>query len=246
MRSAADIAALDEVIAAAWRAPEVEELDGWQLRHGYGLTGRANSAWPRRDDGRLPLEDKIARVEAFYRGRGLRPKVQLSPASEPEGLDDELAARGYERSADILIETATVQVPEHGSAWEVALAAEPDELWLEIWLESRGFSPAGREHALKILRGSDGDTVFARAGEAAIGRAVVHAGWTAVGSMVTRPEARRRGAARALLAALAGWACGHGTQLCLNVEETNRPARALYESTGFGPAYAYWYRTLPE
>jgi N-acetylglutamate synthase len=245
MRSAADIAALDEVIAAAWRAPVDEPLDGWQLRYGHGLTGRANSAWPRRHDGGIPLGDKIAGVEAFYRERGLRPKVQLSPASEPQGLDGELAERGYERSADVLIEVAPAEAPVTEAAWEVDLTAEPDELWLEIWLESRRLSAAEQEHALDILRGSDGETVFARAGDVAVGRAVAHGGWVAIGSMATRPEARRHGAARAVLGALTGWACEHDAQLCLNVEVTNEPARALYNSAGFEPVYAYWYRTLP-
>src|SRR5579859_810247 len=104
MRSA-EIARLDEVTAVAWRAPVREELDGWELRYGYGITGRANSTWPRRDGGALPLGDRIARLEGWYRERGLPPKVQLSPASEPAGLDDELARRGWERSTDVLIET---------------------------------------------------------------------------------------------------------------------------------------------
>jgi N-acetylglutamate synthase len=213
----ADPALLDEVIAAAWQAPEVAELDGWKLRYGHGLTGRANSVWARGHDGRLPLEDKIARAEAFYRERGLRPKAQLSPASEPEGLDDELAARGYERSEDVLIEVATTEVHAPDGAWKIGLAAEPDELWLEIWLESRRLSSVETGHALDLLCGSTGETVFARAGEVAVGRVVAHAGW-----------ARERGA-----------------RLCLNVEASNEPALALYEGAGFEPVYPYWYRTLP-
>jgi N-acetylglutamate synthase len=246
MLLAPDIAVLDEVIAAAWRAPVVEELDGWQLRYGHGLTGRANSVWARRHEGRLPIGEKIGRAEAFYRERDLRPKVQLSPASEPEGLDGELAERGYARSSDVLIEIARSDPPAAATTtWEVALAAAPDELWLEIWLESRGLPSAASEHALSILCGSEAETVFARAGEVAIGRAVAHAGWAAVGSMATRPEARRRGAARAVLGALTGWAGGRGATPCLNVEVSNEPALALYESAGFEPVYAYWYRTAP-
>ena len=60
----------DELEAVAyefWRAPEVEELDGWRLRFGHGVTGRANSVWPN-GDGTLPLGEKIDRAEAWYRG----------------------------------------------------------------------------------------------------------------------------------------------------------------------------------
>jgi GNAT superfamily N-acetyltransferase len=49
-----------------------------------------------------------------------------------------------------------------------------------------------------------------------------------------------------VLGALRGWAGERGARPCLNVEVSNEPARALYESAGFEPVYAYWYRTAPE
>jgi ribosomal protein S18 acetylase RimI-like enzyme len=62
--------------------------------------------------------------------------------------------------------------------------------------------------------------------------------------MLTVPEARRRGAARAILAALARWGANRGaTRAYLQVEHDNAPARALYEASGFLPAYDYHYRT---
>ena len=236
-----EIAQLDEVTAAAWRAPVREELDGWELRYGHGLTGRANSAWPRRD-GRLPLADRIARLESWYRGHALPPKVQLSPASEPARLDDELAARGWERSNDVLIETADAFAAEPDR--EVALLGRPDDAWLDVWLGSRVFPKDRVDDVLPMLE--SGDSVFARVGEDAVGRATHHGGWVAVTCMATRPEARRRGAGRAVLAALTGWAYRREARLCLNVDAANEPARGLYESAGFKPKYPYWYRTASE
>src|SRR4029453_651347 len=91
-----------------WRAPEVEELDGWRLRFGYGITGRANSVWPN-GEGTLPLDEKIERAEAWY-GERYRPTLfQLTEAARPEELDEALAARGYElRGAPVSVETATL------------------------------------------------------------------------------------------------------------------------------------------
>jgi GNAT superfamily N-acetyltransferase len=241
MRSA-EIAALDEVTAAAWRAPVREELDGWELRYGYGLTGRANSAWPRRDLGGLALEDRIGRLEAWYRERGLPPKVQLSPASEPEGLDEELASRGWERSRDVLIETAKTTAVEPDRP--VELLDRPDEAWLDVWLGSRVFPADQVDRVLPMLEA--GDTVFARVGDFAVGRGTYHDGWVAVTCMATRPEARRQGAARAVLSALIRWAHVRGARLSLNVDASNEPARRLYESAGFEPKYPYWYRTARE
>ena len=157
---AAEIARLDEVIAAAWRAPVREELDGWELRYGYGLTGRANSAWPRRTCGGLTLEDRIDRLEAWYRERGLPPKVQLSPASEPGGLDEELERRGWERSSDVLIETADASAVEPDR--DVDLVDRPDAAWLDVWLGQRFFPRDQADRVLPMLGGGDGDTVFAR------------------------------------------------------------------------------------
>jgi GNAT superfamily N-acetyltransferase len=239
MRSA-EIARLDEVIAAAWRAPMREELDGWELRYGYGLTGRANSAWPRRD-GELALSERISRLEAWYRERGLPPKVQLSPASRPVELDDELARRGWERGTDVLIETAAARDVEPDRP--VAFIDHPDDAWLDVWLGSRVFPRDRVDHVLPMLE--SGDTVFVRAGEAAVGRGTYHGGWVAVTCMATRPEARRQGAARAVLSALIHWTRERGARLCLNVDAANDPARRLYESAGFEPLYPYWYRTAP-
>lgn len=65
--------------------------------------------------------------------------------------------------------------------------------------------------------------------------------------MHTRPELRRRGAARALLHALAQHALREGTeQLYLLVEPDNVPARALYARCGFEDLYHYHYRVQPQ
>ena len=243
MRSAVDVAALDEVIAATWPAPETEGLAGWLLRFGHGFTGRANSAWPRRDDGSLPFAERIARVEAWYGVRGLPPKLQLSRASEPAGLDGEFASRGYERSDDVLVELGPSAL--RGPHRDVRLSGEPDERWLDVWFAVRGYPRHEEAHVLPMLRGPGGATVFARIGDLAIGRAAVYGGRAMITSMATLPAARRRGLARSILSALLAWSADRGSVPRLNVEATNLGARALYESAGFEPVSAYWYRTLP-
>ena len=79
----------------------------------------------------------------------------------------------------------------------------------------------------------------------AIGFAVADQGWTGIFGMGTRPEARRRGAATAVLHTLAQWAVDHhAARLYLQVEESNSAARTLYERAGFVETYRYHYRTL--
>ena len=78
----------------------------------------------------------------------------------------------------------------------------------------------------------------------ALGFAVADRGWTGIFGMGTRPEARRQGAATAVLHTLAQWAVDEGApRLYLQVEEDNTAARTLYERAGFVDTYRYHYRT---
>lgn len=55
-------------------------------------------------------------------------------------------------------------------------------------------------------------------------------------SMWVDPEARGRGVAQALIRAVAAWADERSCRdVYLFVQESNRPARSLYERVGFGP-----------
>ena len=61
--------------------------------------------------------------------------------------------------------------------------------------------------------------------------------------MATLPGARGKGAARQVLAALAGWAGTHQAgRMYLQVERGNTPARRLYERARFRELCGYHYR----
>jgi GNAT superfamily N-acetyltransferase len=234
----------DELEAVAyefWRAPEVQELDGWRLRFGHGITGRANSVWPN-GFGTLPLAEKIDRAEAWYRERGRPTLFQLTGAAQPAGLEDALAQRRYElRGAPVSVETASLDEVVARTSGEADVTQRLDDAWLELWAGSRGFAELAVARELLTL----GDAAFARVGDAAVGRGVVAHGWLGITSMVTLPGARRRGHARAIVNALARWALSRGcTHAMLQVETTNEPARALYAGAGFVPQHEYHYRRL--
>jgi len=232
---------LEAVAYEFWRAPEVEELDGWRLRFGYGITGRANSVWPN-GDGTLPLAEKIDLAEAWYRERGRPTLFQLTEAARPDGLDAALAARGYElRGAPVSVETASLADVLARAGGDAEVSHEPDDEWLELWAGSRNFENRMAARELLTL----GDAAFARVGDVAVGRGGVTGRWLGITSMVTVPEARRRGFARAIVHALARWAAGRGcTHALLQVESTNEAARSLYASLGFVAQHEYHYRRL--
>src|SRR5262249_36259165 len=167
---------LEVVGYEVWRAPEVEELDGWRLRFGYGITGRANSVWPN-GDGTLPLDEKLDRAEAWYGERGLATLFQLTDAARPSGLEAALAGRGYElRGVPVSAETASLAAVLAATSGEAELAPRIDEAWLELWAGSRGF--ADRAAARELLELDDG--AFARVGDAAVGRGVVAGDWLGI------------------------------------------------------------------
>jgi N-acetylglutamate synthase len=232
---------LEAIAYEFWRPPEVEELDGWRLRFAHGVTGRANSVWPN-GDGVLPLDEKIDRAETWYRERGLAVLFQLTEAARPAGLEQALAARGYEqRGVPVSVEIARLDEVIARTSGDAEVSEDFDDVWLELWAGSRGFANRAAARALLL----EGDAAFARIGDAAIGRGVAARGWLGITSMVTRLEARRQGHARAIVHALARWARERGcADAMLQVESTNEPARALYAAAGFVPHHEYRYRKL--
>jgi GNAT superfamily N-acetyltransferase len=239
MPSAAEVAGLEAVGADLWVAPEVEELDGWRLRFAHGMTGRANSVLP--NSGTVSLEEKIGRVEAWYAARGLPARYQITTAAQ-DGLVEALETRGYVQ-AGVPTSVEVALLPETDSAG-VDLAPTPDGAWIELWAGSRSFERVDTAHAL--LTGSPGESTFARSGDVAVGRAVALGEWLGITSMVTLPEARRHGHARAIVRSLIAWGRARGcVQGLLQVETTNVAARALYADFGFAPHHEYRYLVAP-
>jgi GNAT superfamily N-acetyltransferase len=122
---------------------------------------------------------------------------------------------------------------------EAALRDRPDDDWLVLWADSRGF--AHRDVARRVLEA--GDVAFASIGGVAVGRGVAVGDWLGITAMVTAPGARRRGHAWAILHTLARWGSTRGcTRSMLQVDSTNEVALALYARAGFTPhhEYRYW------
>jgi GNAT superfamily N-acetyltransferase len=234
----------DELEAVAydfWRAPEVAELDGWRLRFGQGVSGRANSVWPN-GDGSLPLDEKIDRTEAWYRSRGLFVLFQLTEAARPAGLEEALVARGYEqRVAPVSVQLAPIDDVLARTRGDAELSTTLDDAWVKLWTGTRRFENLDAARAII----TDGTVVFARVGDVAVGRGSVVGEWLGITAMATLPEARRRGHARAIVHALAGWGASHGCEHAMvQVDSANEAAMALYAAAGFTPHHEYRYRLL--
>jgi ribosomal protein S18 acetylase RimI-like enzyme len=243
-----EIRALEALADRAWPAAETEPCDGWELRAtGPGIGRRVNSVAPLAD-GTLPLAERIARAEAFYRARGLPPIFKLTAAALPAGLEDALVTAGYRVDAPVSVRTRALPLPL--PAGPARLEAHPSEQWQQVNAAAGEHCGSAPQLFLELVTRIQSPRLFVSVedqGEtAAVGMGVAQEEWVNVFEIGTHPVHRRRGLARRVLGALLAWGAEQGARRAyLQVMPENRPALALYEGLGFEEAYRYWYRVAP-
>lgn len=206
------IRALQERAARALPAQHVVDAAGWLLRHAPGPSWWIGSVLPHCGG---DLAGRVARAEDFYAAHDAVARFQITPGACPAGLDALLAARGYDEHTPVSLQIAdTARIPTPPTALRVVIESHPARTDFKALL--------------------DGEVVSRAA-------AVVDGGWTGIFGMATVPAARGKGAARAVLAALARWA--PTDRLYLQVERENPAAQALYRRAGFIEICEYHYRT---
>ncbi len=246
--------AIEAAAYDAWPAPQRATVAGWRLRAAAGITGRANSVWALHNEESVALEEKLAAVEAFYAAQQLPARFQIHAAVQPAGLDAALAARGYALISPthvqvaplsrILTSTPTLRSTPH---LEIEVAEEFDDDWFATYARNESMDAKTTAVRAQILEAIAGPRAFARldmeGAPAAVGLGVVGGDWLGIFCMSTYAAQRRRGAALALLRALAIWGSFYeATNAYLQVNDKNSPALATYARAGFEPGYAYHYR----
>lgn len=245
---------IESAAAAAWPALHTETLAGWRLRYSHGITRRGNSVWPNEIDEGGPevgIADRLRRVEAFYADRGLPVRYQICPAALPVDLDETLAGRGYAAVAETAVMTAPVSdllcVLDKPTGWRVVLKDSVAAPWMTVYAAVEDVPKSQVEVRCAIMQAIAVPAAYVTvwSGDEAV--AVGSAAWTgaAVGlfNLGTVAVWRRRGAARAAMAALLAWAAERGAGLCyLQVMMRNDAARQLYSRLGMSELYRYHYR----
>ncbi|NNG03643.1 MAG: GNAT family N-acetyltransferase [Inquilinus sp.] len=241
-----DVARLERLGAQAWPSATSDDIAGWRLCLDRGVTRRANTVLPLAWHPGQGLDAAIRAVETAFEERGLPACFKISAAARPRGLDHALARRFYHAGGASLVLTApasAVPVSTPGSH-PIELDERPGRDWAAACWPGADAAAAAR---LAIVSRIPSPRAFAtaRAGDLAVGAglAAVAGDWAVLCALHTRPDHRRLGVGRSLVAALADWAVGRGARrLCLQVEADNRPALRLYGAAGFCFAYAYHYR----
>ena len=211
-----DIRNLEHAAALAWPGVEQTWVGGWLLRFGHGSTRRANSA--------VPLDvsalSDVGAVIDWYAARGLAPLV-----AAPDRLLR--IPPGVPTDAETVVMTGELGL----ASGAVDIAGRPDDDWLRLYQ---------REVPVDVLTAVvDGEVAFATTGGAAVGRAAVTEApdgtrWVGLAAVHVVEEARRRGLARDLCAALLAWGGERGaTRAYVQVLADNAAASRLYESMGF-------------
>jgi GNAT superfamily N-acetyltransferase len=247
----ASVAEVQQVAALGWRALETARLGDWLLRASDGFTGRANSVLTIGDPGR-PGRDAVAAVEAWYAERALPPCFQLPEPGASDGVRELLDQRGYTWSPPVHVMTAELghvlrAADARVDPGAVALDDAPDDAWLATYRRAEG-APAAA--ARGVLAGHPA-AVFASARSEgrtlAIARAAVDGRWAGLSAVEVAPEARRRGLAVQVTAAVLRWAGTHGArQVYLQTGIPNDPAVTLYQALGFTVHHDYRYANGPE
>jgi N-acetylglutamate synthase len=248
------ILALDEAAAHAWPAAETMPLAGWHLRYSAGVTRRANSVWPQGNVAGGELAQSVAQVEQFYNERGLPARYQISPASQPVHLDEQLAARGYAAVARTAVQATELssilrqtQPLRAQPDFAVEVMEEFDPSWFAAFRRAEPGDPAQDAVLTGVFQRIQPNRAFAllHIGDepAAVGLGVLEGAWLGIFCMATVAEFRRRGAASAVLRTLAIWAGLYDAKSAyLQVMDDNTAARALYRQVGFQTRYHYHYR----
>jgi N-acetylglutamate synthase len=241
---------LQERAARALPALHVVVADGWWLRHAPGSAWWAGSVLPHHDVASPDLVRRVVGAEEFYAGHGATARFQISPGACPTGLDAVLAERRYRcHSAMSLQVASTARAAAQSPAGEVGvrLDTRPAQAWLHLWHAVHGHGGdlrSEREMLDRVLLPSAYACAAIGGAVVAVGRAVVDDGWVGVFGMATRSAARRKGAARSVLASLAQWADDLGAaSMYLQVERDNVAALELYRQAGFEEVCAYHYRS---
>lgn len=233
-----DIPTLFAALDATWPAAEVRDVGGWRVRRGDGGGGRVSAATM------LGGPRDFTAMEAVHSAWGQVPRVMVRPG-EAEVLDPELDAAGYgapEPTAVLIAPSAAMAVgPERLTAFTVDWP--PLAIQREIW-ESHGIG-APRQAVMARCE-TPKITLLGRMEDRPVAAAFVAAdrGIAMVHAVTVAQELRRRGLARNLMRAAAGWAVAVGEPwISVQVSMGNAPAVALYRALGMAEAGIYHYRT---
>ncbi len=240
------IRTLEERSLSAWPALQTAYYDGWIIRWAKGYTRRANSVNPIYES-HLPVAEKLAGCEAFFRGHNLPTVFKLTSAVYPADLETQLIEHGYAREAGTIVQTADLQSAVFASAPQLSVQPQVSHPWLEHFSRLNEVDPARIPLMEAMLSRIPATPAFATmsldGAVVAVGLGVADKGYMGLFDIVVSAAQRGQGLGYQLVTGLLAWGQQQDAHTAyLQVVETNVPAQNLYAKIGFQEAYRYWYR----
>jgi GNAT superfamily N-acetyltransferase len=221
-------------------------LDGWLLRFSKGVSRRGNSANPLSLDC-ARLDALIEPIETLYR-RQQQPAIFRVPSFLAAALDPPLDRRGYTSEGETCVLYGAMDGITAAFDPSVELLPEPTLEWLAAMAELQGHGDVQRQVYRRIVEAIAVTAAFAGlridGRLAALAYGAMSDGLLVYESVITDAARRREGLAWRVIASLAAWGREEGARdICLQVEASNMPARALYARFGLTTElyrYRYW------
>jgi ribosomal protein S18 acetylase RimI-like enzyme len=229
----------------AWPALQTAVINGWLWRSSGGGSQRANSVSTIDFIG-SDVEHAIREVESRYHAISAVARFQTFDETSPPGLKDVLQRRGY-RHGEPTVTMFRHPRPGGETAADVEIHDHATDEWLSVYLGA--ITENRRAANAEIIRHIRAPHAFFsyRHGCAVVSTAlcVVGHGCAVIECVATRADARRQGAANAVLSALTHWAVQQGIDwIGLQVVRDNTPAVTLYQNHDFvtGATNTFWVR----
>lgn len=244
-RPSARAQAIEAAALASTEPAQQRRYDGWLLRYSPGKAKRARSI-NAVEAGLLPLAQKLGHCAAFYRQRDLPCLYRVTPMSQPQQLDDTLAAAGYLAMQDTRVMRVELADCAAAAAAEGAQQVTARRFG-EVFAELHGIAAALADAEIERYARINGRAVFLAVYRDGVpvsaGSVVIEGALAGIFGMVTAPAVRNCGLATAIVAGLTRHARAAGAAAAyLQVEADNTAARRVYSRFGFVDDYAYWYR----
>jgi ribosomal protein S18 acetylase RimI-like enzyme len=204
--------------------------------------------------GRMSVEEKLEICQSIYREHRLPLVVRVTPFSKPEGLDEHLAALGFERQDEtcVMVASRVADAPRHPLAADYRIEPLSHRALADAVGQFRDSPLTQRKaHAERLetlpVPFHAAAVIGPSGAVAACGQYAIEDRLAGLYDVFTDPAERGSGLAEGLCRHLMDEARARGASTTyLQVEHANDVARRLYTRLGFVEAYRYHYRLMPD
>lgn len=239
---------IEELTMNAWPALQTVFYDGWVLRFADGYTKRANSISAVYQSSINP-DDKIDYCEKKYGAFGLPTIFKLTEESNPPGLDELLAKKGYVKLDETALRLLDLTQNLFHKPKDVVIDNKFNDFWLQGYFNCSTTDLHIQATARKILANIRGEVICAVKtldnNVVGCGFGAIERDYVGIYDIIVDKKYRKQGYGLDIMNGILSEAKRKGIRTSyLQVVVGNAPAENLYSKLGYQEMYRYWYRKL--